>query len=385
MHRLGAIVLAAAVTLAVPGLAAGRSRRLAGTPVPRGFVGMNVDGPVMTPQDGVAMPDQFGLMRSNGVQSVRALFSWSVAQPYASSAQIPASQRGAFVTGAGGIPTNFTYTDQVMTAAAYRYMTVLPIVMYTPSWAAVPRSDTRLPLPRDNRLYAQYLTTLIGRYGPRGSFWRDHPGIPRRPIRMWEVWDEPDLAYFWPTRPWQSSYVALLRTARTAIKRADPRASVVLAGLTAYSWLDLASVYQVRGARRLFDVVEVHPYTKYPRGVLRILGYVRSTMDRAGDRGKPIIAGETGWMSSLHQTTHTYDYETNEAGQAQRLVFLLRQLAASRSRLSLIGFYWYTWMGYEYTGASPFNFSGLLADRNGQVSAKPALAAFNKTAHAIER
>jgi hypothetical protein len=385
MHRLVAMVLATAVALVVPGLAAGRSRRLAGTPVPRGFVGMNVDGPMMTPQGGVAMPDQFALMRSSGVRSVRALFSWSDAQPYSSSAQIPAAQRGAFVTGAGGIPTTFASTDQIVSAAAYRGMTVLPIVMYTPSWAAVPRTGTGLQLPRDNRLYARYLTTLIGRYGPRGSFWGQHPGVPRRPIRMWEVWDEPDLAYFWPTRPWQASYVALLGPARAAIKRADPRASVVLAGLTAYSWLDLASVYQVRGARSLFDVVEVHPYTKYPRGVIQILRFVRSTMDRAGDRGKPMIAGETGWMSSLHQTAHMFDYETNEAGQAQRLAVLLRQLAVNRTRLNLIGFDWYTWMGYEYAGASPFNFSGLLADQNGKVRAKPALAAFSKTAHAIER
>ncbi len=385
MPRLGAIVLAAAATLVAPGLAAGRSRRLAGTPVPRRFVGMNVDGPLLTPQGGVALAGQFGLMRSSGVQNVRAVFSWAAAQPYASSAQIPAGQHGAFVTGAGGIPTTFAGTDQIVTAAASRGMTVLPVVLYTPSWAAGPTSGIGLPLPRDDRLYAQYLRTLIGRYGPRGSFWGQHPQLPRRPIRMWEIWDEPDIVYFWPKPPWQGSYIALLGLAHAAIKRTDPGASVVLAGLTAYSWLDLASIYRVRGARRLFDVVEVHPYTKYPEGVIRILRYVRSTMDKAGDRAKPMLAGETGWMSSLGQTTNMWDFETTEAGQAQRLGSLLPLLAANRRRLGLVGFDWYTWMGFEYAGASPFNFAGLLASRNGQVSAKPALAAFNKAAHSIER
>jgi hypothetical protein len=383
MQRLSAVVLVAAVALAGPAL--GRSRRLPGTPVPPGFVGMNVDGPVLAGDGGVAMPDQFGLMRSSGVQSVRAVFSWSGAQPYASWSAVPAGQHAAFVTGAGGVPTNFASTDQIVALAAARGMPVLPIVIYTPSWDAAPWPSTDLALPRDNRVYGLYLTTLIERYGPRGTFWGQNPTLPRRPIRTWEIWDEPDLRYFWPARAWASSYVALLGPAHSAVKRADPGGRVVLAGLTAYSWLDLAAIYHVRGARRLFDVVEAHPYTKYPADVVRILGHVRATMDKAGDRDKPIIAGETGWMSSLQQTPRLWDYETTETGQASRLRSLLRLLASNRGRLKLIGFDWYTWMGYEYAGASPFNFSGLLLFQNGRVTAKPALAVFNQTAHAIER
>jgi hypothetical protein len=373
------------VALMSPALAQGRSRRLAGTPVPPGFVGMNVDGPVLTPQGGVALPDQFGSMRSSGVQSVRAVFSWAAGQPYASWSDVPPAQHAAFLTGPSGIPTTYAGTDQIVELAAASGMSVLPIVMYTPSWDAAPAPGTDLPLPRDNRLYADYVTTLIERYGPRGTFWGQHPTVPRRPIRAWEIWDEPDLPHFWDAPPWESKYVALLGPAHAAVKRADPGARVVLAGLTAYSWLDLAALYEIRGARRLFDVVEVHPYTKYPAGVVQILANVRATMDKAGDHRKPIIAGETGWMSSLHQTRQLWDYETTEAGQASRLRSLLRLLASNRRRLNLIGFDWYTWMGREFAGASPFSFSGLRALRNGQVTAKPAVSVFNQTAHAIER
>lgn len=385
MHRLGAIVVAAAVSMVVPCVAAGRAAPLPGTPVPQGFVGMNVDGPMINPQDGVSLPGQFGPMSSSGVQSVRAVFSWATAQPYPSWTQVPASQSGAFVSGAGGIPTNFAGTDQIVAAAASHRMSVLPVVIYTPPWDAVAGTGGELALPRDNRLYGQYLTTLIGRYGPRGSFWAEHPSLPRRPIRMWEIWDEPDLFGYWPIRPFAPSYVALLGVAHSAIRRADPGALVVLAGLTSVSWRDLASIYRVRGARRLFDVVDLHPYTKYPRGVIQILQRVRSTMDSAGDRGKPMLAGEVGWTSSLGQTTHLWDWESTVTGQARKLRTLLQLLAANRSRLGLIGFDWYTWMGDEYEGADPFNFSGLLSFHNGQVSAKPALAAFNQTAHALER
>jgi hypothetical protein len=385
MARVQGIVLAAVVAFVAPALALGRSRPLPGTPVPRGFVGVNIDGPVLTPEGGVAMPDQFGLMRSSGAQSIRVIFGWSAAQPYASWANVPAGQQGGFVSGAGGIPTSFAATDQIVSLAAARGMSVLPIVMNTPSWDALPRSGAGLPRPRDDGLYGKYLTTLIGRYGPRGSFWRQYPGLPRRPIRNWEIWNEPDIVGFWPTQPFARSYVALLSAAHSAIRRADPGGRVVLAGVPNFSWQVLKSIYRVRGARRLFEVVDVHPYTKRPAGVIEILRRVRVSMMRGGDSGKPIIAAETGWPSSLQQTPHRFDFETTPAGQARNLRALLPLLAANRKALGLIGFYWYTWMGAESPGAYPFSFSGLLAFHNGQVSAKPALAAFAQTARAIER
>jgi hypothetical protein len=383
MRRLSAIVLAAAVTTVAPALAA--ARPLPGTPVPRGFVGMNVDGPMLTGQDGVAYPSQFGVMRANGVQSVRAVFSWSVAQPYASWSQVPAGQSGMFLNGAGGVPTNFAGTDQIVGLAAAQGLTVLPTVIGAPSWDAGTMTALGLAPPRDNQPYASYLTTLIGRYGPNGSFWSQHPNLPRRPIRMWEVWNEPNLIQFWPMRPWPSSYVALLRAAHGAIKKADPRAKVVLAALPNYSWRLLLQIYRVVGARRLFDVVDVHAYTKNPAGVIQILGFVRTSMKLGKDANKQLIAGEVGWLSSGNQTARHYDFQTTQAGQARNLRTLLPLLAANRKALRLSAFYWYTWMGDEFKGANPFNFSGLVALQNGQVKTKPALKAFNQTARALER
>ena len=57
----------------------------------------------------------------------------------------------------------------------------------------------------------------------------------------------------------------------------------MLAGLPNYSWLELGRIYRVPGARNLFDVVAVHPYTKTPQGVLTILG-VRAAGDERGRR-----------------------------------------------------------------------------------------------------
>jgi arabinogalactan endo-1,4-beta-galactosidase len=202
---------------------------------------------------------------------------------------------------------------------------------------------------------------------------------------MWEVWNEPNLIQFWPMRPWPSSYVALLRAAHGAIKKADPRAKVVLAALPNYSWRLLLQIYRVAGARRLFDVVDVHAYTKNPAGVIQILGFVRTSMKLGKDTNKQLIAGEVGWLSSGNQTARQYDFQTTQAGQARNLRTLLPLLAANRKALRLSAFYWYTWMGDEFRGANPFNFSGLVALQNGQVKTKPALKAFNQTARALER
>jgi hypothetical protein len=119
--------------------------------------------------------------------------------------------------------------------------------------------------------------------------------------------------------------------------------------------------------------------------VIEILGFVRAAMNRAGDKHKPIFAGETGWPSSLHQTPTQFDFETTQAVQAKNIAALLRLLAANRHRLDIAGFDLYTWMGDEYRNAYPFNFSGLLGYHNGKVFNKPALTAFRRAAHAIER
>jgi hypothetical protein len=367
--------LAVTVSLGTAGPALGR--RLPGTPVPRGFVGMNVDGPMLTLGGRVARPSQFKAMRGHGVQSVRVPFSWASAQPYANWSEVPASQKGKFVSGAGGVPTSFAGTDQIVALAAAQRMPVLPIVIYAPSWDALPGTGgtgSGLSRPAADGPYGAYLTTLVERYGPHGSFWRHHPRIRKQPIRMWEIWNQ----------PFADSYLTLLGVAHAAIKRADRHAQVVLAGVPNFSWQLLDTIYRIHGARRLFDIVDIHPYTQSPDGVIEILERARAIMRKHGNPHKPIIAGETGWPSSLGRTPPMFAFGTTAAGQARDARELLSLLAANRRRLGLADFYWYTWMGDVYPGAFAFNYSGLLDYHNGNVFAKPALSAFSHEAHAIE-
>jgi arabinogalactan endo-1,4-beta-galactosidase len=203
---------------------------------------------------------------------------------------------------------------------------------------------------------------------------------------MWQIWNEPNIPAFWPPQPYYKRYLSLLRAAHAAIKSADPAAKVVLAGLPNYSWIEIARINRFRGARNLYDVVAVHPYTKNPRGVITILGFVRHELNLTGAANKPILADEISWPSSRGQTTHDtgYDFATTEAGQAKAVGQAMRLLEANRTRLGLGAFYYYDWAGQDRPNYLAFDFAGLFHFAGGEFQAKPVYNVFRSTALAME-
>ncbi len=370
----------AAVLLAAPAPsdAASQPHRRGGASVPRRFVGVSVDGPMLA-TDHVDLAGQFDTMVASGVRSIRLAFYWSAAQPYRSWAAVPAAQESYFVD-VNGVATDFGLTDEIVGLAARSGLTVLPVVLDSPAWDARANPGGESP-PARTAPYANYLTALVTRYGPHGTFWDGH--VPRLPIRMWQIWNEPNIPFFWP-QPFARSYVALLRAAHAAIKRADPGARIVLGALTNWSWKSLSEIYKVSGARGMFDVIGLDPYTSTPKRVITILTLVRRTVDGFGDSRKPLIASEVGWTSAVGHPCRLFDWDTTEIGQARKVAALVPMLAANRKRLRLLGFYYYTWMGDESQVTYDFNFAGLLRFQGGLVSAKPALGAFASAALALE-
>jgi hypothetical protein len=345
---------------------------------------MVVDQPVW-PDPYVNLSQQLDVMIASGVETIRVDFDWATVQPYASWSHVPSDERSQFVD-QGGIPTDFATLDALVGLAAERQMTVVPVLVNAPGWAGQTYKGGIVALPRSPAAYAAFARAVVLRYGSRGTFWRTNRQIPKVPIEWWQVWNEPNIPAFWPPQPYYSRYMALLRAAHAAIKSADPAAKVVLAGLPNYSWLELARLYKFRGARTLFDVVAVHPYTKTPQGVITIIGYVRQEMNLAGDGTKPIIADEISWPSSLGQTIHDtgYDFATTEAGQAQNIARVLPMLARNRRRLGLAGFYYYDWAGLERQNYLAFDFSGLFRLSDGVFVAKPAFDVFRRASLAME-
>jgi hypothetical protein len=385
--RIAALATCALLLVLAP-VAAGSARRVAHTAaarVPHGFVGMVLGTPLypLSADSKIDLAPQLDSMVASGVESLRFVVNWSYAQPYASDRDVPVGQESDFID-VGGVPTRFDQIDQLVALAAQRRLKLLPDVLYAPGWDVAHHSGGTYGRPSSTRAYANFMSALVQRYGPRGSFWQTHS--PKVPIRTWQIWNEPNITVFWPQQPFARSYVSLLAAAHAAIKRADPGARIVLAGMPNFSWKALGRIYAVRGARKLFDVVAVHPYTRQPSGVITILTKVRQVMNAAGDRRKPILADEISWPSSLGQTHHSegFDFATTVAGQARNLTAMLPMLARDRAKLRLVGFDYYTWAGTDERGALAFDFAGLFHIHGDQLSAKPAFYAFRRAALALD-
>jgi hypothetical protein len=351
-------------------------------PVPQGFVGVDLDGPMFVPDTPLNLGTQLQSMVANGVQSVRVAFNWAFAQPYPSFKKVPIADRDLFPDTVNGRPTDFSATDQIVGEAAKRHLTMLPTILYTPPWDAK-RNRHGIEIPKRTLPYAQYAAALVKRYGPQGSFWSQNPSIPKVPIRMWQIWNEPNLNYYWQ-QPFAKSYVALLGAAHAAIKHADPGAKVVLGALTNLAWKAIGQVYEISGARNLFDIVSVNGFTKQPANVIVYLQLMRNAMDHFNDGQKPMLATEVSWPSAKGKTPQHYDFNTTEAGQARDIATLMPLIGQDRVGLGLIGFYYYTWIGQEDPGSGAFNFAGLLGFRQQKVQVKPALGAFRNGVLALE-
>jgi hypothetical protein len=362
-----AVMALAALLAFAPASAAARppSHPPQPAPVPPGFVGMNIDGPLLTQP--VNLPQVFDRMVSSGVESLRAAFDWAAAQPEPDG------------------PIDFAQTDEIVGLAAQRGMTVLPVVLYAPGWDAVPHPDGALPIPASDAPYASYMRALVLRYGPRGSYWAQHPGTPRLPIRMWQIWNEPNFTAMWLIQPFAPSYMSLVAAAHAAIKQADPSAKVVLAGMPNDEWDYLKQIYAVKGARKDFDVVAAHPYTGTPANVIKFLQLVRAVMRGHGDAGKPLLVTETGWNSAVgRKPSDKFCCQTTVRGQVSDVKALLPLLGADRRKLDLLGFYYYTWVTQAYTGAPSFNFAGLFDFTHQRLVANPVFDVFRSGALALE-
>ncbi|MEA2177068.1 MAG: polysaccharide biosynthesis protein PslG, partial [Solirubrobacteraceae bacterium] len=259
---------------------------------------------------------------------------------------------------------------------------VLPVVLRAPAWARERPSEMASP-PRGDGPYAAFLTALVGRYGPQGSFWTQRPDLPRSPQRQWQVWNEPNIDTYWSSpSPFAARYVRLLRASHRALKAADPGSEVVLAGFANFSWRALADAYRA-GARRWFDVAAVHPFSGRLENVLKIVRLTREAMARAGDRRKGLIISELTWPSAKGETRNTIGFETTEAGQAMRLRNAYAALLRIRRSSRIRQVFWYTWLSPDRDSPNSFSWSGLrkLGPPGADAPVdKPALAEFRRVA-----
>ena len=173
-----------------------------------------------------------------GVTWIRIDLSWTTIQPTG-----PATYEWAGV-------------DRVVKGARARGLHVLPILTWTPAWARDAGCHRFTCPPHRVRQFTTFAEAAVRRYDGRG-------------VHAWEIWNEPNHRFFWPS-PSPTRYAALLKGAFKGIRSVDPRAKVLLGGLSALENRApsigprefLSQVCKAGGCASM-SAVSYHPYT-YP-------------------------------------------------------------------------------------------------------------------------
>ena len=179
---------------------------------------------------------QLEAMKAMGVTSVRVEANWYWGQP---------NGPGSFDWGMDDRPS----IQQAGLSADL-------LIDGCPAWAAASGSRACMH-SRHPRAFATWAGAVAARYAAKG-------------IESFEIWNEPNLAAFWSPAPDPAAYTADLAAAYAAVKKADPSAIVVSAGLapanndgTNYDPRTFLQDMYADGAQGSFDGLGFHPYS-YP-------------------------------------------------------------------------------------------------------------------------
>lgn len=364
MNRLAALLaLAAALLVAMPGTAAAQRA------VPPLFYGVNYDAEIEMMAPDTVRDAEHARMARSGVESKRVAFEWLRAQKRKDG------------------PFDHTKTDRTVRDAVNHGLDVLPVVILAPRWARQYKHVAHSP-PTNFIDYTRYLRALIARYGENGSFWLENPLVPKRPIRQWQIWNEPHLQYQWsiPTGDdYAPGYGKLLRASYKAIKAEDPGATVVLGGISNESWKYLDHMYKKGHIKGAFDVAALHPYTSKADGILTLAKRFRIVLRRNGDAKVPTWITELGLPASKGKIKSKNKLQTTDQGMADYLwrAYKLLVKNQSSSLAAVQRVYWYTWAS-NYC-CEQFRFTGLVKyDGKETVSPMPALEQYTRSAQVYQ-
>lgn len=249
-----------------------------------------------------------GLLKDAGVDTIRILIPWAGVEPADDT-------------------YNWAATDRMVNSANANGIKVLVVLNSTPDWAAVPDQPPLSGHPADLEAFEDYVSAVATRY--KGK------------VADYEIWNEPNYELFWAPEPDAAQYTALLKVAYTAIKAADPNATVIAASVASAAETPggpvinpvtyLSQMYAA-GAAGYFDAIAYHPYLyslpfsagEGHAGVpITQAEQLHALMVANGDGNKKIWATEYGQPSS----------EFSEANQAAYIGDFLR-----------------TWRDLEYAG-----------------------------------
>jgi hypothetical protein len=274
---------------------------------------------------------------------------------------------------------DFSSSDQLIGDLASRGIPVLPVLLNAPSNPPPPVDSASA-----RQDWKQFVQEFVAHYKPGSTYWSSvypvqHPGAAPRPIRAFQVFNEPNLKKYFTSNNPVRDYATLLKISHDAIHSAYAHAKVVLAGIpgfTAYrGWKFLDRLYRVNGVKRSFDIAAVHPYSPKLFYLRYQMKRFRKVMARHGDAHTPIWITEIGYGSAHRNGALGLNKGLN--GQARALTKAFKFLRGERRRWNLRGVVWFEWRDPQQrnTDCTFCSSAGLLRSN---FEAKPAFKAFKR-------
>lgn len=213
---------------------------------------------------------------------------------------------------------------RVAAAAAKGADVVYTLGGRTPRWASS-RPDAPTPYgpgscaePSSEALWQDWVRAIVTRYKGR--------------IRFWEVWNEPDISFFYCGPA--ARLVDLSRLAKQAVSAIDPQARVVSPGFSGFEGAGALDFFLASGGARHVDAIGYHFYVAKPEDVAFNMTDVKAVLQRNGAQGLPLWNTEQGWID----LDAPLDLFSEATGAAYIARAMLLGWAWGQQR-----FYYYTW------------------------------------------
>lgn len=158
--------------------------------------------------------------------------------------------------------------------------------LLAPEVKAPPQPGTEVPKllgdPAARTAWHNFLDALARRY--------------HRQAKVWEVWNEPNSAWFWKPGPDPAAYGRMVREVAQIVRRVAPEA-IVLAGSTASVPQDFFKGLLKSDGGRSFDFASCHPYAGVPEDQDGAINSLKQLMASHG-KSTALWQSECGFPSS---------------------------------------------------------------------------------------
>ncbi|MEM1989737.1 MAG: cellulase family glycosylhydrolase [Candidatus Bathyarchaeia archaeon] len=145
-------------------------------------------------------------------------------------------------------------------------------------------------------------------------------------VSHWEIWNEPNTAYFWKPEPNVEEYALLVKEVSKTIKNIDPNA-VILAGVTAMVDMEFSERLLARGTSLFINKFVFHPYGEIPEETIKPINQLKRLLEMQENR-IGLWQGECGYPST--ENTAGW-YGTGPWGEKIQAKWILRRLLTDLS------------------------------------------------------